>query len=211
MNILVKLYGTIKILGAVTPQGINFNEVGTIEKENLKDLDFDLILVTGNNISFPKVLKQAENLQIDTNKIVMDRTICVPNFTFEKYKLLCNSKLSILSMNCWGGLIYHRFGLPFLSPTINMFTSEKDFVSFLKNSMQNVKSKLQFQKMGFNESLGINYPIFNIGETEWHMNHYSDVSDAENKWIERSSRINWFNLLVVMYTEEPKILEAKNS
>jgi len=221
LEILKNLYGEIKIVGGIIPEEVKTTGIAFLDKEDLKILDFDLILVADNNPGgeafftgndskresfFTSVLHEAEELNIDTDKIIADRIILVPNFTLEKYKKLRRSKLSILSMNCWGGLTYHRFGLPFLSPTINMFTDEQSFLKFLKNPVENVKSELELVDTKFNEELGIEYPVFKIGEVEWNMNHYGDFEMAKRKWFERSQRINWFNTFVTMYTESYKVL-----
>lgn len=206
VNILARLYGNINLQGLISPLGIDFDKIKILNKEDLKNIEFDLILVTGGDISFAPLLKEAKSLDIDEDKIILDRVICTPLFTLEKYKKLRHSQLSILSMNCFGGLVYHRFGLPFLSPTINMFTSDENFLKFLKNPIQAVKAELKFIRSERNEGLKIDYPVYKIGETEWKMNHYGDANFAYRKWIERSFRINWLNTLAVMYTEEPEIL-----
>ncbi len=205
-NILAQLYGNIEILGAIEPQGIIINEIKSISKDDLKNLEFDLILVAGQNANIPSVLKEIENFGIDADKIILDRTVCVPNFTLEKYNRLRRSQLSILSMNCFAGLLYHRFGLPFLTPTINMFTTDEGFLKFLNDPVKNIKATLKLLRMERNEALKIDYPVYKIGATEWNMNHYGNINIAKQKWIERGNKINWFNLLVTMYTENPEIL-----
>ena len=179
-----------------------------IDKERLKDYDYDIIIVIGKNASLVSILNEAEKFRIDTDKVVLDRTICVPGFTIERYKKLRNSQLSIFSLNCWGGFVYNRFGLSFLSPTINMFTSEKDMLKFLGNPTYYMDKELRFYKTNFEVNLKNYYPIFFLGDIQWDMNHYGDlgVDGARQKWEERRLRINWFNLLVMMYTENPKIL-----
>ena len=215
INVLIRLYGNINIVGAICPPGISFTKINTIDRQNLKSVAFDLILVTGEDVNvlrtgkqslFVAVLKEAAALGIDTEKIVLDRVVLVPNFTLEKYVRLRRSALSILSVNCFGGMLYHRFGLPFLSPTINMFTSDEGFLKFLQDPMRNVKAELKLVRTEFNADLNINYPVFKIGESEWDMNHYADENFAVRKWYERGFRINWFNLLVAMHTENPEIL-----
>lgn len=215
VNILARLYDNIDLIGVITPPGITLDKIRNINKKDLKNLDYDLILVTGADTpvlvtnaqsNFVKILKEAKDLGLDENKIVLDRTICVPNFTLEKYKKLRHSQLSILSMNCFGGFCYHRFGLPFLSPTINMKTPDTDFIKFLKNPMQNVKAEIKYVRTARNEGLNIEYPFYQIGDTEWEMNHYGDANVAYRKWVERSFRINWFNVIAVMHTKSPEVL-----
>ena len=206
INNLAKIYGKLNVLGVVAPQDLSVGKFPKLKKKNLKKYDFDFVLVGGKNVKFPEVLKEAQSLGLDINKFVLDRTALVPNFTFEKYKKLRNSKLSILSMNCWGGIVYHRFGLQFLSPTINMFTTDEYFLKFLQNPIENASGDFNLVKTEFETNLKIDYPVFKIGECEWHMNHYSDFEFAKQKWRERTQKINWFNTLVTMYTENPEIL-----
>ena len=202
VSVLNRLYSPVDTVGVIAPQGVGLRGVKNISATDLKILDYDLILLTGYKAS-PLPIIQAG---IDEEKILLDRVVCVPFFTLEKYKKLRRSKLSILSMNCFAGMLYNRLGLPFLTPTINMFTSDKDFIKFLKAPMQNVKAEIKFVRTERNESLKIDYPVYKIGDTEWNMNHYGNADIAYRKWCERSFRINWFNLLVTMYTKNPEIL-----
>lgn len=39
------------------------------------------------------------------------------------------------------------------------------------------------------------------------MNHYTDREYARQKWEERKQRINWDNLFIMMYTEDPRDAE----
>lgn len=202
VGVLNRLYGASDVLGVISPKGTGLNGVKSLSAADLNVLDYDYILLTGYKAS-PVPLIQAG---IDEDKILIDRAVCTPFFTIEKYKKLRRSQLSILSMNCFAGLLYNRFGLPFLSPTVNMFTTDKDFLKFLKNPQKNVEAKLKLLRTARNDALKIDYPVFKIGDVEWEMNHYDDANFAKQKWKERGGRINWFNLLVTMYTENPEIL-----
>ena len=66
---------------------------------------------------FREIFSEAVALGINPSKIISQNVVMLPNFTFQKYKILRESKLSIISQNCFGGFLYHRFHLPFLSPT----------------------------------------------------------------------------------------------
>ena len=207
INVLNNLYENINVLGAVTPQGMKFNELPAIDKNDLKTTDFDLILVTGHDIEFADVLNQAEVLGINAEKIIMDRTVCVPNFTLDKYKKLRRSRISIFSKNCWGGWIHHRFGLPFLSPTINLFMYPLDFLKFLENPRKYLAEDPHFLRTAPSHIPNTDYPIFSLGGVEIFMNHYFEIASAKNKWLERSKRVNWYNLLVEMCTDDIEILK----
>ena len=43
---------------------------------------------------------------------------------------MIDRNVTILSMNCTGGILYHELGLPFLSPTINLYIQAEDFIRF---------------------------------------------------------------------------------
>lgn len=46
---------------------------------------------------------------------------------------LKNKKFSIISNNCWGGIVYDIFGLQYLSPTIGLFMFSDDYIRFCEN------------------------------------------------------------------------------
>ena len=220
INILTNKYENVNILGVTNishPFVSNDNGDGMIkfiDKKDLSSYDYDIIVVVGSenslmkDVSILSILKEAEKLELDSDKIILDITICFPGFSLERYKKLRKSKLSILSMNCWGGIIYHNFGQPFLSPTINMFTSDKDMLKFLHNPQHYINTELRFYEMCSNDTFK-NFPVFMLNDVKWIMNHYTNDfggNIARKKWEDRRLRINWFNLLVMMYTENPDIL-----
>lgn len=46
---------------------------------------------------------------------------------------LRNRDFSLISNNCIAGIIYHDLGLPFRTPTINLFFENDDFFRFADN------------------------------------------------------------------------------
>ncbi len=212
LGVLNRLYGSTGVIGLTNvPPVVNMqNKVfgAAIEKKELASTDFDLIIVTGQDTSLPPVLKEAATLALDPDKIILDRTICIPGFTLEKYRRLRRSKLSILSMNCWGGLISHAFGLQFLSPTVNLYMDEPDFLRLLSDPKLNLDAELRFYSTAINDEDDHEYPVMMLGASKIHMIHYNDAGSARRKWEERRLRINWYNLLVMMYTERRDMLEA---
>ena len=45
-------------------------------------------------------------------------------------KRLKNHDFTLLAPTCIAGVMYHELGMPFLSPTINLWMYDKDFVKF---------------------------------------------------------------------------------
>lgn len=213
LGVLNRRYGTISVLGLTNvPPSTNMKNnksLGVvIDKHELRSLEYDILIVSGQDTSMTPVLDEAFALGLDVDKIVLDRTICIPGFSMERYKKLRRSKLSIVSQNCWGGLIYHSFGLQFLSPTINLYIHERDFLKLLDDLRAYFDDELRFYSTGIDESSQNEYPIFSLSNIKLHMMHYDEEKSARRKWEDRRLRINWYNLLIMMYTENPRILAA---
>mgnify|MGYP002624874316 CR=1 FL=1 len=211
LGVLNRLYGSTQVLGFTnvpeSPYSKNKNFSSSIPKNELASLKPDIIIVSGADASMPPVLDEARSLGLDLEKIILDRVVCIPGFTLEKYRRLRRSNLSILSQNCWGGLIYHSFGLPFLSPTVNIYFKERDFLQLLSDPLRTLDAELRFYATAFDEDDQRHYPVMSLGGSKIHMIHYDDEKSARIKWEDRRLRLNWYNLLVMMYTEQQEILE----
>ena len=70
--------------------------------------------------------------------------------------------------------MFSFLGFKYNSPTVNMMTdTEEQFLVFLQDPMKNLSVEPQFvrpdNKYQHEKKF---YPVFRIGDTEWHMNHY---------------------------------------
>ena len=205
---LDKPKGSVNIVAIVESVPMPINKIpNIIDKKDLASIDCDLILVTGHDVDLAPILAEAKELGVDTDKFVLDRTVLMPGFTLEKYQELRRANLSILSMGWWAGIAYHKLGLPELSPTVGMYTSEENFMNFLPEARWHLKKDLHFERTEYNHDLGINYPIFWLDGTQWFMNGYNNDADALELWNERKEKINWSNVLVTMHTSSPAVLE----
>lgn len=112
---------------------------------------------------------------------------------------LRNDSFTILSSNCIGGVIYHRLGKQFLSPTINMWFRQPDFVSFCLHLDYYLRQKLSFYRG--EES----YPTAELRGTDeiptirLYFNHAKTEEEAEEAWEKRKPRIVRENLFIVLY------------
>lgn len=70
------------------------------------------------------------------------------NYFYEKklQKRLKNDNFTILCSNCMGGVIYHRLNKKFLSPTINLWMHQPDFLKFVMNLDKYIPENLEFVK-----------------------------------------------------------------
>lgn len=112
-------------------------------------------------------------------------------------KRLKNDQFSILCSTCIGGLIYHRLGKQFLSPTINMWFKQKEFLIFVENLEEALAQELTFVETQYD------HPVAQIttkgGVVNLYFNHAKTQEEAEQNWTRRKTRINWDNLFIIMY------------
>lgn len=110
-----------------------------------------------------------------------------------EYKMkLRNDNFTILCSNCTSGLIYHFLGKKFLSPTINMYFSAKDFIKFCDNLeyyLGCTPTEIESEK---------EYPVMKIDDITIYGVHYNNFQELFSKWEERKMRINRNNLFIIM-------------
>ena len=116
-------------------------------------------------------------------------------------KKLVNKNFSILCSTCIGGIIYHDLGLRFLSPTINMYISNPDFIKFACHLKHYMSQKLRFieTEKGF--------PVAMLDDIVLYFNHASSNEEAAENWKRRKERINYDNLYFIFYYREGMTLE----
>ena len=185
--------------------------VGAAAGEEISNADekfFDVILVVGaKNFGMSKIARAARQLNLLEEKLLGDWIVCIPGFALEKYRRLQRSRLSIFSMNCFGGMLSHTLGLPFRSPFVNLWLSEKNFIDLLRAPRAFMEKNFLFKEMARQPDLNFDYPVVALGDVIIYMNHYRSFDAAVEKWNERKQRINWENLFVTMYTSDEKILQ----
>lgn len=125
---------------------------------------------------------------------------------YRRKKISCTD-FTIISNNCWAGLIYESYGLRKQTPTIGMFFMAEDYIKFISNLkyyIEDVELKFispdkakykEFYKKG--ENYGI-YPIGLLDDIEIAFLHYHSENEARDKWDRRCKRINWDKLIIKM-------------
>ena len=125
-------------------------------------------------------------------------------------KQLKSTDFTIISNNCWGGMIYESYNLPKESPTVGMFFMAKDYIEFLSDLKGYINGKLTFIKpeesrwkdapqVSGDKRFGT-YPVGVLSNgkntIELFFLHYHSEKEAREKWERRIKRINWNKLLV---------------
>lgn len=105
-------------------------------------------------------------------------------------KKLKAENFSIISQNCIGGMFYHDMGMQFLSPTIDLFFKEPDFVKFAMNLEHYLSCELQ---MRWEET----YPVGTLDDITVYFMHYDTCQEAKESWDRRKQRVNFEKIIVV--------------
>jgi len=108
---------------------------------------------------------------------------------FRRRKLKAGD-FSIISQNCIGGVFYHEMGLQFLSPTINLFFREPDFMRFVTNLDHYLSLQL---RMEWEEE----YPIGYLDDVRIDFMHYDTCEEAKTAWERRKMRICKDRIVVI--------------
>lgn len=113
---------------------------------------------------------------------------------------LKNQDFSIISNNCWGGLISQYYGLPYNSPTCGILIGGPDYIKFCKNIKYYLSLKLNFINYEVSkykeEFRNFNpHPVAKLGDIEIYFPHYHSETEAAEKWYRRINRINWDNII----------------
>ena len=136
------------------------------------------------------------------NEYLSTKSYLVSNAVLVKYqqkyysrlrKKIKNKDFSLFSPNCYAGLIYHRLGLQFKSPTINMlFPSKKEYLKFVSD----LKRYLSYELVE-SEDERFPYPVGMLGDVELVFNHYKSFEEAKNAWDKRKQRVNFDNIFII--------------
>ena len=119
---------------------------------------------------------------------------------------LNNKTFSIISMDCYGGIIYDILGLEYKSPTVGLLLTGEDFVKFCCNIEyyislemipdQDVNSRLQKEAINDKNNFFPRW-IGHVGDLTIRFIHYKNALDAVEKWNRRRTRVNLNNLIIV--------------
>ena len=195
----------IEIIALVTNENINHMTLDgypIIHRDEIPEKTYDYIIVA-SDIYFNEIVDDAvRNIGIGRDKIIPFRVMQIPNLNFDEYIKLKNSNLSIVSNNCWGGLICHTLGIECLSPFKNVSFSDADYIKLLKSFKEYLKlDPIWKGEKALDQNSNTQVPILKLGDITIKCNHELDGEIAIKNWKRRRNKFNWDNIFVEMYTE----------
>lgn len=196
-----------KVVGITSNNCLYSNVYGYkfISKKEIKKIKFDIIIIFSDNKYKEKIYYELLKLGISDKKVFMYNILNYSNLNVSKVIKLKKNPPSIFSINCWGGIVYHSFGLKFTSPFINMYLDARDYLKFLKKPKKYLKEELKFDSIGYDKTAKKSFPIAKCGDILLYFNHYDTFEYAKECWDRRKKRVNWKNIFVMLYTESQSI------
>lgn len=207
---LVKWYedkGIINILGVTSKSHLYKSIYGYpfIKKTELSRYDIDIIIIMAEN-ALLEIEKEVQEIKKGIPTLACP-VLTIPNLEIDKYLSIKSNCPTIFANNCWGGLLYHQLRLPFISPFINMFLHDEDYLLFLENPKKYIGSQIELFSVDYDNTLGREYPVCRCEDIHLHFNHYDTFESAKENWNKRCKRICWNNIFVMMHTQDRRVAE----
>lgn len=170
-----------------------------ITKEELKRGTFDYIIIT-SVLHMDEIKREASVLVESFSHLINGQVFLMPLFDFNRYAMLIENPVTILSDDCWGGYAYHCLKLPFSSPLINIYWNRDEYAKFIENPLFYLNSELDMVEEGDLEK-GIP-PVGQLGDAKQNVKmiftHNVDFMEGKRQWDRRKQRINPDNLFIKM-------------
>lgn len=198
-----ELKGEIKIVAVTSnnPPGIKFiDNYKVIEAREINFMDFDFVLIM-NDASIMEIKDTITSMGINAEKILYYKILEIPNLVFDQYVKLKRSRISIISNNCWGGIVYNTLGMECLSPFKNLFLEDDSYLRMLENLEYYLGCEPDEGGFATDIHSGKVYPILKLDDVLVHCNHDDIYETAIENWKRRIKKINRDNLFIEMYTD----------
>lgn len=137
-------------------------------------------------VAMYKLKKVSQTIKVLVNDWIKKR--------INRFKLK-NKDFTIISNNCWGGLISQKYALAYRSPTCGLLILGEDYIKFCSDLKHYLSQKLEF--IEFNDGKfsslfqNANFPVAKLDDIEVYFMHYKTNEEAAEKWYRRADRINW--------------------
>lgn len=105
-------------------------------------------------------------------------------------KMAPGQALTVISQNCIGGVFTHDLGMPFCSPTVNLYLPAADFIKFAKNLEHYLNAELKL-------TWGEEYPVGTLEDIKIYFVHYDHCRQALEAWERRKKRVDLSKVLVL--------------
>ncbi len=201
-----ELMGTIEIVAIVDKflKNSSIDGYRLLSCDDIKYVEYDYIVVL-SDIYFKDIYNESIICGVNPSNILSYKFLAIPNLNIDDFIKLRESNISIVSNNCWGGIVYNTLGLECLSPFKNLFIEDMDYIRMLGKLENYLLCEPVLFKYIFDETRNLEYPVLLLKDILVHCNHDTDAEEAMSKWKRRCEKFNNNNVFVEMYTCNKKI------
>lgn len=124
---------------------------------------------------------------------------------------------TIISNNCFGGVISHQYGLEFCSPTINLQILPEEFPTFCNNLHYYMDAELEMYTNFSTFHIECMYRMFDcipnmpfgrIKDVLVCFQHYDTFDEAAELWNKRKARVDYDSIAYLFHARHPKYKQA---
>lgn len=180
------------------------DEIPIIEPKDALQLQYDYIMLM-TDIYFRDIYNELLLKEIKAEKIISYKVLFIPQVNLSQYFQLKRKKISIISINCWGGIAYSILGLECRSPFKNLFVSDDDFLKIINNFSFYMNCTPYYDHGEIDPHSRMKYPVLKLKNIFIHCNHSKTADAAIEDWERRKRKINYNNLFFMMYTDNSRI------
>lgn len=177
-----------------------------VKIEQLNQIEFDYILVMSEKF-YLEILSDISKNGIKKNKIMSCKILDIPYFDWEKYIEIKKKEISILCNNCLGGIVYHTLALECKSPCKNLAIPDQSFLKLINNVPYYMELEPEFLRWQVDPHSLERFPVIKLDDIEIWCNHDTSLEEAVEKWNRRKKKINYENMIFMMYTEDEKTVQ----
>ena len=200
---------SIEIIGVtdrIVPEMEKIDGWNIYAANDIYKLNMDYILVMSEKY-FHEIFQDILLLGIERNMILSVKILTIPYFDWNKYTKIQKSDLSIICNNCVGGILYNTLRLECLSPCKNLAIPDESFLKMIQNLEYYMNCKPKLARWQMDPHSKKKFPVMNLDGVEIWFNHDTVFDEALEKWNRRKKKINYKNILLIMYSESDETAE----
>ena len=193
------------------PPTTSIDGMPLVSPDELSEFEFDFLIVMNKYHSDEIFTEAMERCGIPREKLRTYELLMLPGLDLPKYKRLCNSNISIISDNCWGGIVCKTLQMKCCSPFKNVMFAGEDFLRIAADLPAYMAIDHPSYKGRRVPRRGLEYFAYELGDCELQLAHEYDPDIALEKWLRRRQYLNWDNLFGMMHTMNRQHEEAFNT
>lgn len=199
-----ELTGQINVVGVLSESIIDkwstLDDYPILNKNQICWKNIDLIIIMSERY-LREILNEIEHISVVKINVISFRVLEIPGVKIEKYIKLVDEKVSIISNNCWGGLVCRTLGIECRSPFKNLFLKDADYLRVISDLKKYMRCEPEFVRFDIDTD-NKKYPVLRILDAEIHCNHTENIETAIFEWNKRRKKINLDNIFFEMCTED---------